>query len=114
LKGFGLSIDDFGIGYSSMETLKQMPFTELKVDRIFAHGAAKDPATRAILESSIKLGKALGLNVVVEGIEAGTDYQLAVELGCDEIQGFYIAKPMTGGEFTEWLSKHEKTIDERF
>lgn len=114
LKGFGLAIDDFGIGYSSMETLKHMPFTELKVDRIFAHGAAKDPATRAILESSIKLGKALGLNVVVEGIEAGTDYQLAVELGCDEIQGFFIAKPMPGGEFTEWLAKHEKTIDERF
>lgn len=114
LKGFGLAIDDFGIGYSSMETLKHMPFTELKVDRIFAHGAAKDPATRAILESSIKLGKALGLNVVVEGIEARADYQLAVELGCDEIQGFFIAKPMPSGEFAEWLSKHEKTRDERF
>ncbi|MBS0587408.1 MAG: EAL domain-containing response regulator [Proteobacteria bacterium] len=108
LKGFGLAIDDFGIGYSSMETLKHMPFTELKVDRIFAHGATKDPATRAILESSIKLGKALGLNVVVEGIEAETDYQLAAALGCDEIQGFFIAKPMLGGEFTEWLSAYEK------
>ncbi|MBV6448860.1 EAL domain-containing response regulator [Nitrosomonas sp.] len=108
LKGFGLAIDDFGIGYSSMETLKHMPFTELKVDRIFAHGATKDPATRAILESSIKLGKALGLNVVVEGIEAETDYQLAAALGCDEIQGFFIAKPMPGGEFTEWLSAYEK------
>ena len=108
LKGFGLAIDDFGIGYSSMETLKHMPFTELKVDRIFAHGATVDPAARAILESSIKLGKTLGLNVVVEGIEAETDYKLAAALGCDEIQGFYIAKPMPAEEFTEWLSAYKK------
>ncbi len=92
LKGFGLSIDDFGTGYSSMETLKHMPFTELKVDRIFAHGAAEDLATRAMLESSIKLGRVFGLNVVVEGIEIKADYELATALGCDEIQGYLIMK----------------------
>ena len=70
-----------------METLKHMPFTELKIDRIFAHGAAEDSDTRAILESSIKLGKVLGLNIVVEGIEIQADYELAVEPGCDEIFG---------------------------
>lgn len=108
LKGFGLSIDDFGTGYSSMETLKHMPFTELKVDRIFAHGAAEDPATRAILESSIKLGRVFGLNVVVEGIEIKADYELAAALGCDEIQGYFIAKPMPPDEFIKWLSDYEK------
>ncbi len=108
LKGFGLSIDDFGTGYSSMETLKHMPFTELKVDRIFAHGAAEDPATRAILESSIKLGRFFGLNVVVEGIEIKADYELAAALGCDEIQGYFIAKPMPPDEFIKWLSDYEK------
>ncbi|MEK7709078.1 MAG: EAL domain-containing protein, partial [Pseudomonadota bacterium] len=108
LKGFGLAIDDFGTGYSSMETLKHMPFTELKVDRIFAHGAAADPATRAMLESSIKLGRVFGLNVVVEGIEIKADYELAAALGCDEIQGYFIAKPMPPDEFIKWLSEYEK------
>lgn len=109
LKGFGLSIDDFGTGYASMEALKHMPFTELKIDRIFAHGAAEDPATRVILESSIRLGKASGLNVVVEGIETQADYLLATELGCDEIQGYFIAKPMPANEFIQWLSDYERS-----
>lgn len=108
LKGFGLSIDDFGMGYASMETLKYMPFTELKIDRIFAHNAAEDPSTRVILESSIKLGKAFGLNVVVEGIETQADCELVAELGCDEIQGYFIAKPMLADEFSQWLSDYEK------
>lgn len=112
LKGFGLAIDDFGTGYSSMETLKHMPFTELKVDRLFAHGASNDLATRAILESSIKLGRSLNLNVVVEGIETEADYRLATELGCDEIQGFFIAKPMPADEFIEWLIAYEAMLDD--
>lgn len=108
LKGFGLSIDDFGTGYASMETLKYMPFTELKIDRIFAHNATKDSATRVILESSIKLGKAFGLNVVVEGIETAADCELVARLGCDEIQGYFIGKPMPAIEFAEWLFEYEK------
>jgi len=111
LKGFGLSIDDFGTGYASMETLKYMPFTELKIDRIFAHNATQDPATRVILESSIKLGKAFGLNVVVEGIETAADCELVAKLGCDEIQGYFIAKPMPATEFAEWLFEYEKKND---
>ncbi len=107
LKGFGLSIDDFGTGYASMETLKYMPFTELKIDRIFAHNATQDPATRVILESCIKLGKAFGLNVVVEGIETEEDCELVAELGCDEIQGYFIAQPMGSDEFTQWLRNYE-------
>lgn len=88
-----------------------MPFTELKIDRIFAHGAAEDSDTRAILESSIKLGKVLGLNIVVEGIEIQVDYELAVELGCDEIQGYIIVQPMPADEFAGWLANYEKAND---
>lgn len=108
LKGFGLSIDDFGTGYASMETLKYMPFTEMKIDLIFAHNAAEDLATRVILESSIKLGKAFGLNVVVEGIETQADFELVAALGCDEIQGYFIAKPMLPDEFMRWISDYEQ------
>jgi len=104
LKGFGLSIDDFGTGYASMETLKYLPFTELKIDQIFVHNASEDFAARLILESSIKLGKAFGLNVVVEGVETQADYELVSGLECDEIQGYFVAKPMLSSEFIQWLS----------
>jgi len=81
LKGIMLSIDDFGTGYSSMEQLKRIPFTEFKIDRGFVHGAADEPATRAILESSVALGKTLGLKVVAEGLETQEDWYLVAELG---------------------------------
>ena len=110
LKGFGLSIDDFGTGYASMETLKYLPFTELKIDRIFVHNASEDFATRLILESCIKLGKAFGLNVVVEGVETQADYELVSGLGCDEIQGYFVAKPMLSSEFVHWLSSFNNPV----
>lgn len=109
LKGFGLAIDDFGTAYATMEMLKHMPFTELKVDQIFTNGAASDPSTRAILESSIKLGKILNLNIVAEGIETQSDWDLVAELGCSEVQGYLIAKPMSIDELIKWLSHHNKT-----
>ena len=84
-----------------------MPFTELKIDRIFVHNASEDFATRVILESSIKLGKAFGLNVVVEGVETQADYELVAELACDEIQGYFVAKPMLPDEFIQWLSDYQ-------
>lgn len=102
LKGFGLSIDDFGTGYSSMEKLKQLPFTELKIDRAFVFGAARDDAARAILESSVRLGRALNMKIVAEGVETQEDWDLVVNVGCDEVQGFFAAKPMPADEFIEW------------
>ncbi len=109
LKGFGLAIDDFGTGYATMEMLKHMPFTELKIDQIFTNGAANDPSTRAILESSIQLGKIFGLNIVAEGIETQSDWDLVAELGCNEVQGYFIAKPMPFDELIKWLSHHNNT-----
>ena len=102
LKGFGLSIDDFGTGFSTMENLKQLPVTELKVDRAFVNGATKDEAARAILGSSIQLGKIFRLNLVAEGVEKQQDWDLIASSGCDEVQGYFIAKPMAAKEFIEW------------
>jgi EAL domain-containing protein (putative c-di-GMP-specific phosphodiesterase class I)/ActR/RegA family two-component response regulator len=107
LLGFGLSIDDFGTGHSSMEKLKQMPFTELKVDRAFVFGAAKDHVVRAILESSVKLGHSLGMKVVAEGAETQEDWDLLTTLNCDELQGYVIAKPMPAVEFIKWKKRWE-------
>ena len=107
LKGFGLSIDDFGTGYSSMEKLKQLPFTELKVDRTFVFGATKDGVARAILESSVQMGHALGMNVVAEGAETQEDWDLLAALGCDEVQGYIAARPMPAEEFIAWKMRWE-------
>jgi PAS domain S-box-containing protein len=108
LKGFDLSIDDFGTGFSTMENLKQLPFTELKVDRAFVNGASQDEAARAILGSSIQLGKIFNLNLVAEGVEKQQDWDLITESGCDEVQGYFIAKPMQAQDFIQWKIQWEQ------
>jgi len=104
LKGFGLSIDDFGTGYSSLEQLQRIPFDELKIDRRFVTGASADPAARAIMASSIRLARSLGIGTVAEGIETQDDWDCAQRLGCDVVQGFMIAAPMAIEAFPAWLS----------
>lgn len=105
LKGVALSIDDFGTGHSSMEQLKRIPFTELKIDRAFVYGATHDASARAILESSITLAKSLGMSTVAEGVENQEDWDLIAKLGVDVVQGFFIAKPMPADEFNAWLAE---------
>ncbi len=107
LKGIGLSIDDYGTGFSSMQQLKAIPFTELKVDRAFVDGASKDPEARAMLESSVDLARALGLSLVAEGVEVEDDWNLLAELGVDLAQGWYIAKAMPGDELLSWWQERE-------
>ncbi|QTN28965.1 EAL domain-containing response regulator [Rhodoferax sp. AJA081-3] len=102
LKGFGLSMDDFGIGYSSMQTLSRSPFTELKIDRIFVNGASERSNRRAILSSSLEMGRSLGVSTVAEGVETVEDWNLVRSLGCDIAQGYLIAKPMPGEELMSW------------
>lgn len=103
LKGHGLSMDDFGIGYSSMQTLSRSPFTEMKIDRSFVHGASERPNRRAILGSSLELARRLGIATVAEGVETEADWQLLRTLGCDLAQGFLIARPMPAEELLPWL-----------
>ena len=105
LKGPLLSIDDFGTGYVSMDHLKQMPFGELKIDRAFVNGAYKDDTARAILESSVSLAKQLEMNVVAKGVEVKEDWDLVTDLGCDMVQGYYVAPPMDIETFDAWLLK---------
>jgi EAL domain-containing protein (putative c-di-GMP-specific phosphodiesterase class I)/CheY-like chemotaxis protein len=103
LKGPLLSIDDFGTGYVSMDHLKQMPFGELKIDRAFVNGSYKDDTARAILQSSVSLAKQLEMTVVAKGVEVKEDWGLVTELGCDMVQGYYIAPPMDVETFDAWL-----------
>jgi EAL domain-containing protein (putative c-di-GMP-specific phosphodiesterase class I) len=103
MKGFGLSIDDYGTGYSSMQQLSRIPFTELKIDRSLVHGAADKPQLRTILQSSLELARSLGLTSVAEGVERQEDWNLLAELRCDVAQGYLISKPLPGDQIEPWL-----------
>jgi len=103
MKGVGLSIDDYGTGASTMQQLKRIPFTELKIDREFVAGATGDDEARAMLISAVRLGKDLDLTVVAEGVETQAEWDLVASLGVDVVQGYYVAKPMPAEAFEDWL-----------
>jgi diguanylate cyclase (GGDEF)-like protein len=96
--GFVLSLDDFGTGYSSLARLRSMPFTLLKTDRSFMNGIPGDSAAEELLEGIITLGGALGMGVIVEGVEnEGQEHEL-LRLGCQMAQGFHLGVPAPAGE----------------
>jgi len=108
IKGFDLAIDDFGTGYSTLDNLRQLPFSELKLDRSFISGVVYDKTMRAILESSVRLGKALNLNLVAEGVETREEWDLICAMGCNEVQGFFISPPMVAEHLQAWIERWEK------
>lgn len=104
MRGFGISIDDYGTGFSSMQQLARIPFTELKIDQSFVTGATNRPNLRVILESSLQLAHKLGLKAVAEGIEKDEEWALLKSLNCDVAQGYFIARPMPGEAVADWNS----------
>lgn len=110
LKGFRLSIDDYGTGFSSMQQLARIPFTELKIDRAFVHGAARRTNLRVILKSALDMSRQLGLATVAEGIETMPDWQLVRDSGCGVGQGFLVARAMPASELPRWIEEHEARL----
>lgn len=102
IHGFRVSIDDFGTGYATMQRLHHLPVTELKIDRSFVRGAARDSRKRALLGSMIRLARDLELQTVAEGVETSEEQALLSDLGCDLAQGFLHAKPMAPSDFLAW------------
>jgi EAL domain-containing protein (putative c-di-GMP-specific phosphodiesterase class I) len=100
--GTHLSIDDFGTGYSSLAYLRKLPAEELKIDRSFVQDLEHSPDARAVVDAVLKLAHALGLKVVAEGVENPRQHQILVELGCDELQGYLFAKPMSARALLLW------------
>jgi len=105
IKGIGLAIDDFGTGYSSLMQLRQLPFTEVKIDQAFVGDLGRSRDCRLIVQSIADLAHGLGLTVTAEGVETIEQLRLIRELGCDVAQGYLIAQPMAPEALGLW--KHE-------
>ncbi|GLS03534.1 transcriptional regulator [Chitiniphilus shinanonensis] len=110
LKGFGLSIDDYGTGFSSMQQLARIPFTELKIDRSFVSGASDRHHLRVILQSALDMANRLNLVTVAEGVETIEDWRLLQDFGCALGQGYLIARPMPGDDLPTWLRQHTQHL----
>jgi EAL domain-containing protein (putative c-di-GMP-specific phosphodiesterase class I) len=91
-------LDDFGTGWSSLAWLQRLPVQTLKVDRSFVAGLAHGGRDRAIVDATLQLARALGLQTVAEGVETAEQRAILEELGCDRLQGFFIARPLTSEE----------------
>lgn len=105
--GFSLAMDDFGTGFSSLNYLQQMPIDCLKIDRAFVQ-TSNTKSGSEIVEMIIQLSQTLGLKVVAEGVEELEQANLLKGMNCDEVQGFYYAKPMPSNELFTWLESHQK------
>jgi len=112
--GVHLSIDDFGTGYSSLSYLRQLPAEELKIDRSFVVDVEHSADARAVVDAVIKLGIALDLKVVAEGVETEGQYQVLRQLGCNELQGFLFARPMTAKMLFLWATIDRQGKDQEF
>lgn len=110
LKGFGLSIDDYGTGFSSMQQLSRLPFSELKLDGAFVRYSPEKWQLRTILEAAVSMGQGLGLTTVGEGVETAAELRLLRELGCEYAQGYLIAAPMPVQRVLPWLASERHRL----
>ena len=112
MRGFELSIDDFGTGFSSLAQLVRTPFSELKIDRTFVSRLVTDDATRALVEAVVGLARRLGLRTVAEGIETEAELEILLDLDCDMGQGYLFARPMPVNVWASWMQARQPTSSE--
>jgi diguanylate cyclase (GGDEF)-like protein len=105
--GVYLSIDDFGTGYSSLSYLRSLPARQLKIDRSFVSDLETSRDARAIVDAVVHLAHAMGLSVVAEGVETEGQRDILLELGCDELQGYFYARPMPANDLLAWTKGHK-------
>ncbi len=111
--GVQLSIDDFGTGYSSLAYLKRFPIGKLKIDQSFVRDMLDDPADLAIVRATIALGHELGLQLVAEGVETQCQADQLTALGCEELQGYFFARPLDAATLVEWASQQTGRVERR-
>jgi diguanylate cyclase len=104
--GVFLAIDDFGTGYSSLSYLRQLPARQLKIDRSFINDLESSADAQSIVDAVVRLAHALGLRVVAEGVESAGQRDVLLRLGCDELQGYFFARPMPADALLDWVTAH--------
>lgn len=102
LRGFRFSIDDFGVGYSSLQQLVRIPFDEIKLDRSFVSGVVANSRSAMMLEAAVAIANRLQMTSVAEGIETQAEWDFLAALGCDAAQGYFISKPIPESAFDAW------------
>jgi diguanylate cyclase (GGDEF)-like protein len=107
--GVGISLDDFGTGFSSMQHLRRLPVTEIKIDKSFVTSLSDDPDNAAIVSTTIDLGRALDVEVVAEGVEDEKVRKQLEGWGCHAGQGWHFAKPMSADAFERWMADHRQS-----
>jgi EAL domain-containing protein (putative c-di-GMP-specific phosphodiesterase class I) len=108
IKGIGLAIDDFGTGYSTLMQLRQLPFTEVKVEQAFVADVARTRDCRLIVQSVVELAHGLGLSATAEGVETIEQLRVVRELGCDLAQGYLISEPLEPQALKGWKTKFRR------
>lgn len=112
IKGFGLSIDDFGVGYSSLVQLARLPFSEMKIDKMFVSTAHHSAESQKITSAIVDLAHALGLHVTAEGVEDDWTLNFLRSIHCDGAQGYAIARPMEGSVARSWTRATEPVLEQ--
>ncbi len=105
--GVGITLDHFGTGYSSLPLLQRLPITALKIDRTFVGDLFAERSATVIVRSVVKLAHGLGLQVIASGVESERAADHLAAIGCDEIQGYFIGRPMTADELPDWLATRQ-------
>jgi EAL domain-containing protein (putative c-di-GMP-specific phosphodiesterase class I) len=104
--GIEVAIDDFGAGYSNLKHLVALPMDVVKIDRFFVTGFEHDPRAQMLVKGVIELAHQLGYEVVGEGVETEAERQMLFKLGCDQVQGFLLARPMPFEETSVHIQSH--------
>lgn len=111
--GIQISIDDFGTGYSSLAYLQKFPITELKIDKSFITYLTEKSNNFPIVNATITMAHDLGITVVAEGVESKEVLDLLVQIGCDQVQGYYFSKPVDINQLINWLDQHSENVLEQ-
>jgi EAL domain-containing protein (putative c-di-GMP-specific phosphodiesterase class I)/FixJ family two-component response regulator len=105
LAGFGLSIDDFGTGNSSLGRLASLPFSELKIDKSFCLALPESESAEAVVEACLGLARKLDMKVTAEGVETGEVAAILTRMGCDALQGHFFGRAMPGSDVIDWMGR---------
>jgi diguanylate cyclase (GGDEF)-like protein/PAS domain S-box-containing protein len=112
--GVSFSLDDFGTGYSSLTHLRNLPASTIKIDQSFIRGILDDPSDYAIVEGVIGLAKSFNRDVIAEGVETTEHGLMLLLMGCEQAQGYGIARPMPAAELPKWLKKYSANHEWQF